>query len=443
VNATASQRACWVLDRAISMADHAAQLGQAHDLSLQGDSLPEKIGQRLRVSSRMLRVLRSWIQAVRLHLGPLFNASSSDVDELEALLSLSAVPLHSQDLLALASPEAWSGHCSADVLVQPFMHALASLQSDLYEVDADIARHIPALLALRSERAAVAGELEACEKLLESDQVGRKETLAGVFNASRLIDNTLWLDTALRKQVAVTLARAVQDSQRRVEISVLQGAEALPNSSASVLRDRRDNAESQLRLADRAILEGCRKLKELVERRRDLADKMKNHLKYTLAQCLPPAADAPRSRYARFEVSSPAANAVQLSLEVSDFLARAVADTLPQLIEVMREAVSVLRAGAGQSFRLAPSMSRWWEWLPDAAEHAGPVLGFEGFTTRYQNAMEAYNNQLVEGGHVAALHSMWSRWEEIESQRPFVAEDFAEEATIPGGSKGWWTRLNS
>mmetsp|Transcript_83835 Transcript_83835/g.232334 ORF Transcript_83835/g.232334 Transcript_83835/m.232334 type:complete len:188 (-) Transcript_83835:76-639(-) len=187
-----------------------------------------------------------------------------------------------------------------------------------------------------------------------------------------------------------------------------------------------------------------------MERRRDVAEKMRLHLKATLAQCLPPAQDAPRSRYSRFEASSPAANAVQLGLEAADFLGQ-LADSLPAVRQTLREAVADARAGAGRGFRAAPGLSRWREWLPDPAG-GGELVGFGEFAGRYEAALGAYDEQLARGGRLAALHSTKLRWEEIEAELSSIEGELpaavevpsvAAPATLTRAVEGFWALVGA
>jgi len=263
------------------------------------------------------------------------------------------------------------------------------------------------------------GELASIQRALGVNQTAHKETVAGTSNASRRADTALWPEEALRRQVAGALARSIEER-------------ALAEPMVLVSKEDADESYKALKQADLAVLEGSRRLEMLMTVREELADKMMLHLKSMLSQCLPPSADAPRSRYARFATSSPAANAVQLILDTSDFLRRTLSITLPSLQAELREVVQseADRDDTGAiGFQTAPVLSRWWEWLPEAADGA-PFVGFDGFTSRYRSAEKAYEEQLASGGRLVALHSMLVRWNDIERRSPPLPAPGLEEEKV-------------
>lgn len=409
VGAVELQRACWVLDKAAVMADHAAQLEQAHELSLGGAELPGKVRERLGDSLRLVRLLRRWISSTGAALDQLFREGSNQSQSLaalEKLLDPSAAPANSSELQVLFSPDPWSGHCEEEAVIRQLWAAGERVRGELGRVEAELAEQAPVVFKAREERATAAGEVEALELLLAKEATehsSRKETVRGVFNASLQVEKVLWGEVALRKQVILVLARTMWEARR-------QFAERHTG-----LQDegRLEAAKERLRRADRGLLEATQQLQGLSEARGEVEEMLRKHVKSVLSQCLLPDPHAPRSRYARFEHASPAASAVQLSFQVGNFFTRSVSGTIPALREVLLEALKDLRSGADMmKFSRAPELSRWWEWAPDPAQ-GDAFLGFDGFTERYKSALEAYDSELTHGGRVAALHSMWTRWNEI------------------------------
>jgi hypothetical protein len=326
--------------------------------------------------------------------------------ELAALLDPAAVPAKASEWQQFLSPDSWSGQCSEDVVVLPLWAAGDSLRAELRLAEAALDTQAPLVFAARVERATAAGEVEALEEVAAAPSQNlsaRKETLRGVCNATKRADQILWQEAALQKQVVLVLARTQWEARRHLE-------EREEHHDAELMGGRLKVAKERLKLADRVLLEVTRKLEDLAETRDNLAERLRNHRKSILWQCLPPDPGAPRSRYTRFELTSSAATAVQLSLEVGDFFARSVSSTIPALRDVVAEAVQDLSSGAGRNFSAAPEMSRWWEWMPEPAQGGDIFLGFDGFTERYKAAMQAYDAGLSHGGPLAALHSLWTRW---------------------------------
>lgn len=418
VNVTEEQRACWLLDSSAVLADHAAQLRLSHGLLLQqqqrsGATLPSSIAVELQSSLVRLDRLWAWLSEARLQLKRLFSGSTSgNVDDL---------PMSLSDLDALqasisSSSAWWSQHCPQDVLVEPLLYTFNLLNEQRRTLNKEVAAGAEEFFALRSERALAAGQMQAFEKLTASEATASKETLGGVFNVSRDAERLLWNDASLHKQATLVLVRAMFQEDKQAREPFQNMSSAALEEHAVELAGLLHEAAIRVTAADQALLSGGTRLVELIRARKDLEEKMKNHLKGALAQCLPPSAEAAKSRYARFTTSSPASSAVQLIMESVEFLSRTSSQVVPDLMTAVETAQAEARSGATLGFHEEPALARWWEWLPSLEDGSG-FLGFQGFMEHYQKAVQEHGHRLAHGGHRAALHSVLTRWQEVAQER--------------------------
>jgi len=409
-NMTADQLAYLALDSGASMVDQALQLRTAHTLLLEehllSNTLPANVAAELEESRWRLASLVTWINTTRQGLREVFAPEEDGVNTSHVLRLLRGPTIEALPVELLSGPVPWSDDCPNEVPVKPFMLALSTLSSQRKQLDDDIAHQTMEFFSMRSERAEFAGKLEAHEATAGRNTTGRKETVAGLLALSGVVDNLLWKEPRLRKPCLLLLARAMDVARREVEGAL---SEAL-DVNTSVWGVRIAEAAARLREADKRLLAKGTSLRDAMLAKRELAEKMKNHLKAVLAQCLPPPQGGARSRYARFASTSSGSTAVQLTLEAADFISRSVVVTIPAVLLVFEEAADELRGGAHRSFRDAPSMSRWWEWLSDAE---GGFLGFDEFMGRYSEAVRLYDQGFLFGGRLAGVHVMLTRWDEL------------------------------
>eukprot|EP00928_Gymnodinium_smaydae_P082742 TRINITY_DN66036_c0_g1_i1.p1 TRINITY_DN66036_c0_g1~~TRINITY_DN66036_c0_g1_i1.p1 ORF type:complete len:487 (-),score=63.53 TRINITY_DN66036_c0_g1_i1:197-1618(-) len=418
-HAASIQKACWALDGAVTMAEHASQLSLAHSLLLNQsvqspDLLTEELQTQLKGSLSLLTGLRQWTGKVTSGLKHIFTKDSIEPTDIDAHMLVQKPKFRLDVLESLSSSKPWSGQCE-DVLVQPLMMAMRTLQDEISSLDERISKQSLEHFRLRAQRATAAGELQALEDALRTNRSTRMETVAGVSNVTKGLDKAIWRNIALRRQVVLALTRAFSESQHRSKAS---------NLDINKAHRSRSDAARLVSDADVALLDNAKQLQAAIHERRDLAEKLRNHVKAMLVQCMPPASGAQRSRYTRFVGSGPRSNAVQLSLEVSNFISRAVSRTIPLMLDVMDQAAAEARQGANRHFEQAPSFSRWGDWLASPAD-GGEFLGFDAFAGRFKQASDAYDARLVAGGRLAALHSMWSRWEELHREYPIAELDDA------------------
>lgn len=389
------------------MADHVAQLCDSHELMLQQsaktpDAMPPSISLQLQESSSQIRRLRSWIETFGTHLRG-FLSGAPGKSQREDLASFEG-RLPRSEHQGAPSSGFWSRHCSEDVPIEVFVQTLGALRTDVRETDVRLAGSVLQVFSLRSERAAAAGELDAFEGLLALSPSAHKETIAGVLNVSQQVEGTIWKDPSMRKQASLVLARAMHEAKQRVK-------HARTASLGADVQERWNISQGRLRRADKALLDGGRLHLELAQARKEQAEMLRSHLKSVLAQCLPRPAGAAQSRYARFATAGPASTAVQLAEETDDYLAHTAAELLPMVLEEARKALEETDAELALQLHAAPEMSKWWEWLPDAASGEVGFLGFEAFMDHYRKAVGDHEKQLAFGGRTAALHSMLGRWE--------------------------------
>lgn len=421
--------ACWVMNRAIVMVGQVAQLHQAHELMLQPGAsgapsavpLPVQLRAYLHESQRNLAELRQWFQLTGVALAKFFTAAQTDEHgAFEAVVSqplsfLAAPELQHQQWKQQQSPDGWKQLCADGILLDPLMTGLETLAAEHDRIEAQVEEAALRTLELRTDRASAAGSLEAYEQHVgalksESNSTARAakaETISGVFLASSDVDKALWRDETLKRQASLLLRREMRIARQQHERLVQE-------QDADFLVQEKQESVARLKKADAVLLADARSLLDLVQRRDDAAQAMRVHLKSVLAQCFPTSATAPRSRYARFASSSPAANAVQLGFEVSRLL-RLASSIVPAFQTVARSALADARKGVGHRFRAAPTLARWWEWLPNPAEDTEQLaVGYGAFMKKFQTAEAAFDNQLAEGGYLAALHSMWVQWRNLD-----------------------------
>mmetsp|Transcript_2481 Transcript_2481/g.4935 ORF Transcript_2481/g.4935 Transcript_2481/m.4935 type:complete len:457 (+) Transcript_2481:3-1373(+) len=383
--------------------------------------VPGLVGGELERQAEVLRTLEQY-------LGELVGDFGRSVESGGAEEWLRSLPQDSR------SGDGWVALCPKEVPIRPLVATLEPLQqaADLAAYRARAA--LPRLFEQRAARAqsgAAAGGV-------------RLETVSGLADASRMLDNFAFATPELRRFAGLLLAGgpAVAEgasADERAAVSGVNGgsaraaalewvasAEARPEegfgadplgSQAASASDRKDPPRSgsseqgataasddeaaseptqasspgdQLRRRDRELLATTRELLKMMEERDQARELVRQQLKTVLAQCIPPTGG--QSRYARFALSSPTANAVTLAKEAQVLVNRT--------LQVVPAAVAALRDLPGSSVALGeePTVTSW-------AAQAGPgVAGPEALIRGFRTAHRRYLEELRAAGVWGAVH---------------------------------------
>mmetsp|Transcript_89647 Transcript_89647/g.204922 ORF Transcript_89647/g.204922 Transcript_89647/m.204922 type:complete len:465 (+) Transcript_89647:31-1425(+) len=433
-NATSAQHLCWVLDRAVSMAHSAAQLGAVHEAVLKrssSDGLRPSLHTAVEDSARMLEGLRKWVADVGGELITVFTRGRADSVALAELLDNGVQGVDAASAARLAHPDTWTSECGSDVPVKPLLLVFDKLRERLGDIDVAMAAMAPTLFSLRTELAAADGELEAFEELTEWK---RPMQSTGTMEILQYLDSALWKEPVLRTKVAHELAHALRSARDGVSSEARGSGPTVQSAQAEMatLKSRRQDAQKRLGRAEEDLLHAGREYKTLAEERELLREKIKNHLNSILGQCLPASVrgSAPLSRYQRFGPSSAGGDAVRTTTEVSDLLLRSLRGTVPELTALLQAEFEPLGLSRGEMslgrvFRKKPQWGRWWEWLPPGQRaNVGRTAGFDDFEQHFKSAQRAYEKQLVgEADRLAAVHVMSTRWAEIASEWTSAGDD--------------------